>query len=374
MAPMKRSSSETSSSLSSPPQVDSSTSLTVTSHDDQLQEPSAKKTKIVKQSPIMFISPGQAVDTSIIVFNQEFRVSSVGLKANTMYFQKFLDPSNGSTNKKYSSKFKYQWYTKVEADGGWCISSAPEDRVSDMTAYIGDSEREEKAFHNLLRAVFSQQAVIEDATDLCRLTILADFTCCLPVVKNSLFQTLIKNPNLYASIQKTPLELIEWALKLRHPYLFRECLIHLLGPFHNPRYLKVENPTIFSIARVIDQQFRAYLCNVQRDLLGLILEGKASAQFETVWRHHLKGSHVLVASTQTRVIYYPAWFRKLCTIDHANEELNSAVKRILGPVLKNCLTLDGSGAQSGEGRFRDYFLCYDIPDSVMPWNENESDW
>jgi hypothetical protein len=126
MANMKRSSSEISSMLSSPPQVGSSNSSTVASHDDQLQEPSAKKTKIEKQIPIIFESPGQAVDTSIIVFNQEFQVSSVRLKANTMYFQKFLDPSNGSTNKNCSSKFKYQWYTKVENDGWWCISSAPE--------------------------------------------------------------------------------------------------------------------------------------------------------------------------------------------------------------------------------------------------------
>jgi hypothetical protein len=203
---------------------------------------------------------------------------------------------------------------------------------------------------------------------------LADFTCCLPVVKNSLFQTLFQNPTLNASIQKEPLELIDWALKLRHPYLFRECLIYLLGPFHNPRYLKIDNSKIFSIAKEIDQQFRARLCNVQRDLLELTLEGKASAEFEKVWRCHLKGSYAFQPSTQSRVLLYPAWFRKLYNIEHSNEGLNSAVKRILEPVLRNHLAMDGSGAQSGEGKFRDYFLCYDIPDSMMPWNENESDW
>jgi hypothetical protein len=94
--------------------------------DDQLKEPPTKKMKPTYKDPIVFGIPGEGVDTSITVFEQVYHVSSMALKMHTMYFQKFLDPSNGAGNKFLSGRFKYNWFTKVEEDGFWVISSAPE--------------------------------------------------------------------------------------------------------------------------------------------------------------------------------------------------------------------------------------------------------
>ena len=119
---MKRSSSDPSpsdSTLSSP----SSTMLDAINAEAQLGEPAPKKVKIEKKKPIVFKSAEETVDTSIIIFKQEFQVSSTTLKVHAAYFKRFMDPAHGVNNKVISSRFKYQWFTKVEDDGHWVISS-----------------------------------------------------------------------------------------------------------------------------------------------------------------------------------------------------------------------------------------------------------
>jgi hypothetical protein len=260
-----------------------------------------------------------------------------------------------------------------------------QDRDSDHSSFTGDKLREEKAFHNLLRAVFNQQSIISDSLDLCALTSLADITCCLPVVKNSLFQSMFNNPSLNASIQTKPSELIHWALKLRHPLLFRECLIYLLGPFNSPRYLKLEDKRLVQFAKGVDERFRARVFNVMRDLTEVALdkemypngtgkESKDSLSFEKISREMLVRSTVMSVATQLKKVRYPAYFRKLYSLEYQGDKLHAAVKRILEPILGNNLVLDGSGMQAGEGRYSDYFLGFDIPDEAMPWNADARDW
>jgi hypothetical protein len=126
---MKRSNSETFQAPSTPSSqsdMDSSAPTAVAALNTQLQGPPAKKLKGVPRKPIVFETPGQVADTRVKIFDQEFHVSSTALKMYTMYFQKFMDPSNGIVNKTISSRFKYNWFTKIEEDGQWVISSAPE--------------------------------------------------------------------------------------------------------------------------------------------------------------------------------------------------------------------------------------------------------
>jgi hypothetical protein len=186
---------------------------------------------------------------------------------------------------------------------------------------------------------------------------------------------MFNNPTLNASIQTKPSELINWAWKLRHPLLFRECIIYLLGPFNNPRYFKLENPKLVEFARGIDEKFRARLFNVMKDLTELGIDKETyRGDFDKIAHGMLMRSIVTSVSAQAKKVRYPAYFRKLYSLEYTPEKLHTAVKRILEPVLRNNLVLSGSGMQAGEGSFGDYFLCFDISDSVMPWNNNETDW
>jgi hypothetical protein len=118
-----------------PSSINSPVSSALSPPEDQVEEPPIKKMKTTYQQPIIFGIPGEAVDTSIKVFDQEFQVSSMALKMHTMYFQKFLEPSNGAGNKCLTRRFKYNWYTKIEEDGQWVISSAPEVNSSPTTRF-----------------------------------------------------------------------------------------------------------------------------------------------------------------------------------------------------------------------------------------------
>lgn len=50
------------------------------------------------------------------------------------------------------------------------------------------------------------------------------------------------------------------------------------------------------------------------------------------------------------------------------------VSGLLKPVMYNNLVLDNSQDGPGQGRFKDYFLCAEVTDKELPWDENEVDW
>ena len=87
--------------------------------------PPAKKTKIepVVTEPIVFTKPGQKPDVLLRVFDAEYHVFGAVLKLNSSYFQKFLEPEKGVRPKSSSPLFKSEWYTVVDPDGTWALSS-----------------------------------------------------------------------------------------------------------------------------------------------------------------------------------------------------------------------------------------------------------
>lgn len=85
-----------------------------------------KKVKIDGPKPIVFTSPGmKTTDTRIVVFSQEFHVNSDTLKMLSMFFQRFINPINQPDRKPALGKFRYEWFTKVDEDGTWGLSSDP---------------------------------------------------------------------------------------------------------------------------------------------------------------------------------------------------------------------------------------------------------
>lgn len=74
--------------------------------------PVEKKSK----APIIFKSAGLNPDIYIKVFDQEFHVNSIVLKANCAFFRTFLEPSGGMLPKSTNPLFTSEWFTKVDGD------------------------------------------------------------------------------------------------------------------------------------------------------------------------------------------------------------------------------------------------------------------
>jgi hypothetical protein len=73
--------------------------------------------------PIIFTTPGTKPDACLYVFSKEFHVSSASLKLNSTYFRKWLEPSEGIIPTSIRSGFASEWFTQVNGDGTWALTS-----------------------------------------------------------------------------------------------------------------------------------------------------------------------------------------------------------------------------------------------------------
>jgi hypothetical protein len=85
--------------------------------------PPPKKQKTDPKQLIIFKSPGMKPDIYFKVFDQEFHVTSVVLKLHSGFFRTFLDPAGGKLPKSTQPGFTSEWFTRVDGDGTWELSS-----------------------------------------------------------------------------------------------------------------------------------------------------------------------------------------------------------------------------------------------------------
>lgn len=72
--------------------------------------------------------------------------------------------------------------------------------------------------------------MLESPGELLSLTSLARFYATLPVLSRSLLNVMPQSPDFLLGMQDKALELLVAAKELRHPLLFKDCLILCLGP------------------------------------------------------------------------------------------------------------------------------------------------
>jgi hypothetical protein len=111
-------------------------------------------------------------------------------------------------------------------------------------AFKGDPAAETQIFTIFLSALLGRPYAITSIAELERLTELADFYCALPAFSNSLSIALWKSPDLISKIPANALKLLPITVKLRSELLFKECLIHALGPYTHPQYLQLTDPKL----------------------------------------------------------------------------------------------------------------------------------
>ncbi|CAG8956668.1 hypothetical protein HYFRA_00012212 [Hymenoscyphus fraxineus] len=329
--------------------------------------------------PIIFTSPGsRTTDTRIVVFNQEFHVSSESLRILSVYFKKFLDPINAPDRKPASFKFKYEWFTRVDDDGMWGLSSDPKDRDLSLEGFKGNSVLQENCFHNLLRAMFCRQSVVSSVEELGCLVEMADFYLCLPAVSNSLYETTINNQAFSRSIASYPCLALNCAYELRHALLFREAMIHCLGPVSKPRYKELISDKLRALCAYFESKMTLKLHAVDNHLR--LIQANKEVYGDVVHKFFystLSSCYQPGPNGEEGTMFYPQYYRRLINgnaRDKLPDNLIASIRRALEPINKNLLRLDTMRGSFGIGDFKDAFLCYEVLDSDLPWDREQQDW
>ncbi|TVY56986.1 hypothetical protein LCER1_G003336 [Lachnellula cervina] len=349
---------------SSPPSSLSTTSATVS--DEPVPTSSAKKHKTENANLVIFTIPDEKADVYIKVFNTELHVHSLMLKSKSAFFREALDTKCPVI---VPSQFRSKWYTNIDDAGDWNLSQEPEQAGNEnRSPFKGDSALEEKAFEKMLCAIFGHVYQIANGAELLCVTKLAIKYRCLPAVSSSLWGPIGTSPRLVPDISINPSSVLFAAYKLRHKELFKEAFIHVLGPASSPRYTKLTDPVLRSMAHLVYVKFQSKLLEAHEAILDLHSNPK---KYGVVVQQMAKLATKSTRDSDGKVMkpmYFRQCFEMACEKRVCEEEL----ERILGPLMKSKLYLDKTGATAGKGDFKDSFLCFE-PNRI-PWDENERDW
>ncbi|TVY89683.1 hypothetical protein LAWI1_G003078 [Lachnellula willkommii] len=331
-------------------------------------------------NPIVFTAPGLGPDMSIEVFKQIFHVNSMVLKIHSEYFRNYLDSPDKAPAGSVAGAFKYEWVTQVDEDGkGWSLTA--KEKVSNKSngqPFTGKPEEQIEAFKSILCALHIRPITIKTPAQLCQVTELADFYRILPAVSTALNGTLFDNPEFLSTVPSNCVILLEASYKLRNKILFKECFIHVMGPWSKPRFHGLKEQKLKDLGTQKHMQLCMQIMQTQLGLVVMISTGPM-----VNWGEH-SGRQLSAAISDIACDYavtndngkgliVPLYYRLLCRIPPGTVLLPK-VENLLKPMLKSQLVLDKSGKQAGEGIYMDSFLCFEITDEELPWDVKQTTW
>ncbi|KAF7917924.1 uncharacterized protein EAE98_009952 [Botrytis deweyae] len=368
--------------------------------------PPAKKRKLDREekgpeSPTVhtFHLPGHKVDVKLSIFDGlQLHVHSVILKLHSAFFRRFLDSPGKDGKDENTGSFKYEWATVYDDDGSWSLfdtRNIKHDNPSSdlMPKQIKRSQKlHEAAFINFIGTFYGKLWVIKNTEALQLVTELADYYCALPAVSKSMHGAFSISPEfckgIFFSNKSTLLDL---ALKLRSPELFRECMICLVGRWqdsthefpiesqlemlYNP---KLANPKLNELAIKLHRQICVKISAAQRKIVSCCqvnsnaLEIKAKVEQCYLERIKLGEGEQGVYRGQVSL---PEYFQAF------GEESSGIFALAVSDILKNELIFNKS-LRAGDILFpakthddvQSYFLCAEIKDEDLPWDLNKTDW
>jgi hypothetical protein len=232
-----------------------------------------------------------------------------------------------------------------------------------------------QSFKIFLCAILGRPYSVSSIAELERLTELADFYCALPAFSTSLNTALWKSPKLTSQVPANPLKFLPIAAKLRNALLFKESLIQAIGPWKSPRYLQLTDSNLKQAAIRAFGALSTSIVKVQCQLLAAT-QGLPTNYGSHEWgkriNAYIEGNLSLCYSNSDGVLNLPHFIRRMhnCVCG----ENNTTLVHLLFPILKNNLILDRTGAIAGEGNYKDFFLCIEIDDADLPWDQTQLDW
>ncbi|PVH87081.1 hypothetical protein DL98DRAFT_581811 [Cadophora sp. DSE1049] len=338
--------------------------------------------------PIVFNARGLEVVTRLIVFDTVFHVSSTILKMHSQYFYKFLDSTDKAAGTGHGG-FKYDWVTKIVDDGkDWQLVCAGPNtgdlnlvqwKKTDYETYI-----QRNAFHSILKAMYMLPYVLIQVHDLFILTGLARFYMCLPLISRTLDGAMARSHALSQhQVRSFCSELLSVATELRHKALFKDSLIHCLGPFSSPGFEKVTDKKLKRLAQshyhklrsdILEELYTILYSMIQEGINGdkSIAANDAYGDLTSAW---FKRGIALEAQKMDdgHEVYLPRLFRGMLEDERLHEPF---ILEKLDYVLRNDLTIGlGISEEAGKGNYEDYFLLTTIDDDEdYPWDATVDDW
>jgi hypothetical protein len=236
-------------------------------------------------------------------------------------------------------------------------------------AFKGDPAAETQIFTIFLSALLGRPYSITSIAELERLTELAEFYCALPAFSSSLNMALWKSPNLISKIPANALKLLPITVKLRSELLFKECLIHALGPYTHPQYLQLTDPKLKQAAERAIGILSAKIVKVDGKLLAAT-KSIPRNPYDPTWGKNvytfISDSIYTCYDWDKDALNLPYFYRRIH--NSACHENNTLLKNMLSPILKNNLILDRSDELAGDGQYKGCFLCIEINDADSPWD------
>lgn len=351
--------------------------------------PSAKKQKVRRENddvvdvtmehtsdptPIIFNVHGHDPDIRLFVFNRVFHVHSNRLKTAALFFD--VKPERkedtGEPESVVKLHFQKEYFTKLDNIHGWVLTDNPQCKGDDLSAFTGSNILEETVFHYFLCAIFCKRYTIRDGAELIQLAKQAQYYRADDAVSISI-DGLLHTSQMIGAISKSPDTIIIAAYTLKHEKLFKECFLHVLGPWSSPRYPSIQHPQLRSLARKAHIMITNKIVSVHMQLLeiGVLFpppRDKKKNSGPTIGAKIMDLTPECIADEDGK-LKLPLWFRTCFEEDYtecSNPEGQVELEKILRPVLLSNLKLNVR-AEPGKGEFVDHFLFFEVSNLDLPW-------
>ncbi|TGO08726.1 hypothetical protein BTUL_0194g00060 [Botrytis tulipae] len=303
--------------------------------------------------------PGHKVDVKLLVFDYEIHCHSLMLKLGSAYFRKFLDSADKAPAPA-NATFRYEYVT---------IQDAPEDvpslEVASKVEGRGDKPVDNGfdhwhiAFKHMTDCMYGKSFTLASFDDINFLAKVADFYGALPVVSRTLDTVFFRSPTFIERIPDNAGSLLKIAYQLRNRTLYKECMIHVAGRWKSNPCISEDNMDLRIRVLVAYGSICDKLVTANQKLIELV------AKIPRDQNIHDELRWMAQRCSTSLSVYYRQFYDK-----QYNKEINETIAKIL----TSNLILDPSKLGAGQGKFKDYFVCAEITDKELPWDEEEEDW
>lgn len=293
-----------------------------------------------------------------------------------------------------SLAFKSDWFTNAEEDGSWYLTY--DHKVSTHILFpvptaakglsflppLANSRlqyanmtidarqfnaakklREEEAFQHVLCSMFNRPYAVTSSVVLLSMATLADYYGCLPNLSRTISESVLNSPGLIKGMKDDPCSVLQASQKLRNGVLFQDALIYTLGPWSAPRYEKLSDPGLRAVVERESHRIKALVGEVYRGIVRFQLKESYNTKPATEMLNSLKTAFPNGRLRDPELV-------RFCSQELGNIEVIGKAVLLL---LQNKLLLDRD-AVAGKGEFEDFFLCGNIKNSDLPWDQNQNDF
>ncbi|TAQ91557.1 hypothetical protein B7494_g29 [Chlorociboria aeruginascens] len=333
----------------------------------------------------IYQTPSFPLDVRIKIWDRVYLLSSVGLRAGSEWFSVSLG-GTGVTSKRLlvpDGNIKWEFISVVGKDhndlpdGDWYLNSVsqPHSTPVPMVGYAGDPAYEMDVFESFLSGLFDQEYGIPNIAVFTTLVDHAQYYIATPKISRSLDTLFLHDHTWGIDLLTECVEVLPLAQKLQHKILFSDCMILVLGPRENPRFLNLpaSNPrevALTELARELENRMFRYLDALHGNMMmSFGRYGPLFVGLEEIAAHCTGPAHHITGNSS---FYTPQYYREihqqlLDSINHGGGN-HTQVEGLIRPMLENSLRLLNMGNSFVAGStHKDHFFCNVIRDEDLPW-------